>query len=135
MEVIDVEGTGLVDWPGVAQVCRITRSRKTALGDSQETSYAVTSLSKQKGYYPKRLLELNRGHWRIENQLHWVRDVVMNEDRNTTRTGILPQVQAALRNLTLTLLRKSGFMNNNAGREYFSANRGLAIKAVSEGRA
>lgn len=44
-------------------------------------------------------------HWTIENRLHWVRDVVYDEDRSQVRTGQGPQVMASLRNLAISLLR------------------------------
>ena len=40
-----------------------------------------------------------QGHWGIENRLHWVRDVVFDEDRHQLRTRNGPQVMATLRNL------------------------------------
>jgi hypothetical protein len=52
-----------------------------------------------------------RGHWGIENRLHWVRDVTFDEDRCQIRTGAAPQVMAALRNLVIGLFRLSGVRN------------------------
>ena len=49
-----------------------------------------------------------RGHWQIENGLHWVRDEVLGEDRSTIRTGHAPQNLAALRNGALSWLRAGG---------------------------
>ena len=46
-----------------------------------------------------------QGHWGIENRLHWVRDVVFDEDRHQLRTGNGPQVMATLRNLAISLIR------------------------------
>jgi len=43
------------------------------------------------------VLERWRGHWSIENQLHWSRDVIMNEDDSRVRSGHAPQTFAALR--------------------------------------
>ncbi len=60
---------------------------------------------------PERLLELNRMHWGIENRLHWVRDETFGEDRSQIRTGNAPRVMATLRNLAITILRKSGATN------------------------
>ena len=40
----------------------------------------------------------SRGHWMIENRLHWVRDVDYDEDRSRVPTGFGPQVMATLRN-------------------------------------
>ena len=67
-------------WPGAAQVARIERERRIGDKVSVEVAYLVTSLTKgQAG--PERLLRLARAHWGIENQLHYVRDVSMDEDR------------------------------------------------------
>ena len=49
-----------------------------------------------------------QGHWGIENALHWVRDVVFDEDRHQLRTGNGPQVMATLRNTAISLLRLAG---------------------------
>jgi predicted transposase YbfD/YdcC len=52
-----------------------------------------------------RLADLLRGHWTIENTLHWVRDVTFTEDASRVRTGIAPRAMATLRNLVIGLLR------------------------------
>lgn len=44
-----------------------------------------------------------RGHWSIENPIHYVRDVTFGEDQSTIRTGHAPQNMAALRNLVIGL--------------------------------
>lgn len=75
-----------------------------------ETVYGVTSLSPHKAT-PKRLLDLSRGHWSIENRLHWVRDVTFDEDRSTVRKYSGPQVMASIRNLAISLLRIAGATN------------------------
>lgn len=60
-----------------------------------------------------------RGHWSIENKVHWVRDVTYDEDRSQTRTGTGPQVMAALRNAAigaprLTSNKKPGHMRSRS---------------------
>ena len=54
-------------------------------------SYAISSLPATDAD-ARRLLSLSRGHWGIENRLHWVRDVTFDEDRSQVRTGAAPQV-------------------------------------------
>jgi predicted transposase YbfD/YdcC len=56
---------------------------------------------------PADLLALARGHWRVEH-LHWLRDMVWNEDKSTLRSGNAPQVMSALTNLVITLFRLQG---------------------------
>jgi predicted transposase YbfD/YdcC len=60
---------------------------------------------------PARLADLLRGHWAIEDGLHWVRDVTFAEDASQVRTGTAPQVMACLRNLAIGVLSRSGPVN------------------------
>jgi hypothetical protein len=60
---------------------------------------------------PARLADLLRGHWTIENGLHWVRDVTFAEDASQVRTGAAPGVMAALRNLVVGVLSRAGPLN------------------------
>ena len=116
-------------WPGLAQVCRLTRARVVRGKTSHETVYAITSLAAETAG-AARLLELSREHWGIENKLHYVRDVTCREDQARTNAGHAPQVLAALRNATLTLLRRLGFKPVE-GFEHFAEHRQAAIDIVS----
>lgn len=101
--------TGYLDWPGCAQVGRLERTWTAQSRTGGETRHFVTSLPPTVG--PTALLALARGHWGIENRLHYVRDVTLGEDASRVRTGAAPQVLAALRNAVLTLLRAAGATN------------------------
>ncbi len=95
LKVAAVAGLG---FPHAAQAIRITR-RVRDLGSRAwrtVTVYAVTSLAIGTAS-PAQLAGYVRGHWRIENQLHWVRDVTFDEDRSQVRTGNLPRTMATLR--------------------------------------
>lgn len=103
---------GGIDFPGAVQVLQIKRTRyhrKTGK-KSTETVYAVTSLAPADADH-RQVAEWLRGHWGIEVKVHWVRDVVFDEDRHQNRTGAGPQVMASLRNLALSLLRLTGCDN------------------------
>jgi len=58
-----------------------------------------------------RLADYLRGHWTIENGLHWVRDVTFAEDSSQIRTGAGPHVMATLRNLAIGVLSRAGPVN------------------------
>ena len=60
---------------------------------------------------PAALAAWVRGHWEIENKLHWVRDVTYQEDKSLVRTGNAPRVMATLRSLAISLLRLDGHDN------------------------
>jgi predicted transposase YbfD/YdcC len=72
-----------------------------------EVQYAITSLSSTKADAAL-LLRHWRGHWGIENRLHWVRDVSFGEDKCQVSHGHGPQNLAAFRNAVLSLLRFTG---------------------------
>lgn len=104
--------SGYLDWPGLAQVFRVERRVvDTRTGEvRQEVVYGLTSLATDRAD-AKALLQLLRGHSGSENRSHWVRDVTFDEDRSQARTGAIPQVMAALRNLAIGLLRLNGCTN------------------------
>jgi predicted transposase YbfD/YdcC len=101
-----------VDFPFCGQVAcveRHTEEIKTGKKRS-EIVYLITSASPEK-VSPKQLLELNRGHWAIENKSHYVRDVTFDEDRSQIRTKTGPRMMAILRNLAISLLRLADYHN------------------------
>lgn len=95
--------TGYVDWPGARQVAKVERVVIQHGAVTTHVRYLITSLPPVIG--AARLLALKRGHWAIENRLHYPRDQAFGEDASQVRTGAAPQVMAALRNIVLNLLR------------------------------
>lgn len=72
--------------------------------------HGVTSLSPERAD-AARLLRLNRGHWAIENRVHWVRDVTFDEDRSQVRKRHGAHMMASLRNVAISVLRLAGATN------------------------
>lgn len=91
------------DWAGLKQGFELVRERTEQGKKTVETVHGITSLSPERAD-AKRLLELTRGHWGIENRLHYKRDVTMGEDASRVRKGVAPQVMAALRNSIIHVL-------------------------------
>jgi predicted transposase YbfD/YdcC len=96
-------------FPHAAQAIQIVRRRRLSGRKkwSRETVYAITSLTVTQAS-PAGLAAIIRGHWAIEDRLHWVRDLDYDEDRSQVRTASAPRVMATLRNLAITILRLSG---------------------------
>jgi predicted transposase YbfD/YdcC len=96
-------------FPHGAQAIQIVRRRRIRGRKkwSRETVYAITSLTAVQAS-PAELAAIIRGHWAIEDRLHWVRDMDYDEDRSQVRTASGPRVMATLRNLALTILRLTG---------------------------
>ena len=89
-------------WPGLKMIGKITRTRETLTKTSTETAYYIMSAAMA----PKQFNDIARAHWGIENSLHWVLDVTMNEDQQRNRLDNGPENLAILRHLTLNIITK-----------------------------
>jgi predicted transposase YbfD/YdcC len=119
-------------WPGLRQVIQIERrviNKKTGAA-AVEISYGISSLAAERAD-AQRLAALIRGHWRIENQLHWVRDAIFGEDRCRVRTGQAPHVLAAIRNLVIGVVRLAGFSSVTEALRHHAAHQRAATHLVS----
>jgi len=70
--------------------------------------FVITSLDAREAS-PACIAGYVRGHWTIENKVHWVRDVTLREDSSRVRTGPRPRIMATLRNLAIGLIRQAGY--------------------------
>ena len=90
-------------FPGTAAVGRITSRRRLRGKPADAPVVRFYLLSKYMS--PKRLLQVTRSHWGIENRLHWILDVHFAEDSNRARLDNAPENLAILRRLALNVLR------------------------------
>ena len=88
-------------WPGLEGVGKIEAVRETKGRATAETRYYIMS----RRMAPEELQEAVRNHWAIENRLHWVLDVQMREDDLRNRAGHGPANLAAIRRLTVSIVR------------------------------
>ena len=102
-----------LDWPGMAQVCRLTRRTRRDGKETIETQYAITSVSRDRAD-ARQLLTWWRQHWDIENRLHWVRDTAFREDHCRVGHSNAAHNLAAFRNAAINLLRLQGATNITA---------------------
>jgi predicted transposase YbfD/YdcC len=89
-------------FPQLAAVARVTSQRRL---DGNDETPVVRYFVLSKRFAPARLIAIVRSHWTIENQLHWVLDVVLDEDRARNRKDHGPENLAILRKLALNLVR------------------------------
>ncbi len=106
--------TGYLAWPGAQQVFQVVRTVRRKGKLTTQVRYGVTSLGPDQATAAV-LLRQRRGHWSIENRLHWIRDATFGEDASHIRSGAAPQVMAALRNSVIGLLRQWRIPNIAAG--------------------
>jgi predicted transposase YbfD/YdcC len=105
--------TAGIGFPRARLAAQITRTRRrtgTTGKPGREVAYIITDLD-YRNVTAAQLADLVRGHWTIENRLHWVRDVTLGEDLSQIRTGSGPQVMAGLRNLAVSRHRQAGARN------------------------
>jgi len=129
--VAPAPAAGYLDFPHAEQVLRIERTVHDLSGTflRREVVFGITSLTCKKAP-PARLLGLNRGHWTIENRLHWVRDVTFDEDRSQVRRGRAAHAMASLRNLAIGLLRLAGAVNIAAALRHCAAKLHKALRLI-----
>jgi predicted transposase YbfD/YdcC len=108
-------------WPHAAQAFLIERHVADLHGNpvSAIAALGITSLAPERGG-PAGIAAHVRGHWGIENKLHYVRDVTFGEDASRVRTGNAPRVMASLRNLAIAALRAEGWTNIASGLRWVS---------------
>jgi predicted transposase YbfD/YdcC len=97
-----------ITFTGATQVAQLRRTVTTKGKKTVEVVYLITS---DPDADPATLAGWVRGHWEIENKLHWVRDVTYQEDKSQVRTGNAPRVMATLRGVAISLLRLDGETN------------------------
>jgi predicted transposase YbfD/YdcC len=132
-------GTQATPRPHLRQICCVERHRLQVrrgriIATEMEVRYYVTSLAPTRAD-ARAVLALTRGHWGIENRLHHVRDVTVEEDRSQMRCGAVAHTFAACRNLAISLLRSAGAANIAAAlRTYAARPADAALLVITAGR-
>jgi predicted transposase YbfD/YdcC len=98
-----------LDFPHLAQAFAIEREtiEKKSGKRSLEIAYGITSRPPAQAD-PRRLLEINRGHWSIENSCHYILDWNYDEDRCRIRTGHGPENISRLRRFAIGVIKSKG---------------------------
>lgn len=91
------------DWPDVAAVVQVNREREVGEERTCTTHYYLTSYAGTAA----EVAAFVRGHWGIENGLHWVLDVVFREDDSRVREGHAGANLAMLRRVAISLLKRA----------------------------
>ncbi len=117
------------EWAGVAQVFRLHRKVKDGDKEREETVYGLTNLPRKKAS-ASRLLELQQAHWRIENRLHYRRDVTLGEDACQVRQAGAPEALAALNGGVLALMDWLGVSNVASQMRHFCAHPEEALQLL-----
>ena len=99
----DIAWLAAHQWPGLAAIGRVDRTRICKRTSATTTASQLYLLGH--AYAPERLLALSRGHWAVENNLHWGLDVTMGEDASLVRRDHGPRNRATLKRVALNAVR------------------------------
>lgn len=91
-------------WRGIKSLICVSRRGKRGQKDYEERVYYLSSLEMTAAEFGQKIRE----HWLIENQLHWVKDVLLEEDKSKIKAGMAAQNFAIIRSIVLNILRKHG---------------------------
>ena len=94
------------NWPGLEAIGKVTRVREATIKGISKTTTETAYYLLSTPLSPERFGQVVRAHWGIENNLHWMLDVVLNEDQNRTRMDNGPENFAVLRHMALNIIRK-----------------------------
>lgn len=90
------------NWSGLQSIAMVVSTRMIGEKETRHVRYYISSLASD----AERILETVRKHWSIENELHWVLDVALNEDHSRVRKDQAPENLAVLRHIALNLLKQ-----------------------------
>jgi predicted transposase YbfD/YdcC len=94
-------------WTGVTQVIKVHRWVKENGKIREEYAFYISSLKGNALVFCHSI----KSHWRIENSLHWVKDVTFNEDASRIRTSNAPENTSVFRNIAINLFRTNNYPN------------------------
>ena len=95
---------------------RVTRSGERDGKPYSTLSYYFSSLPPKS----ERIAKVIRGHWQVENRLHWVKDVIFDEDKSPQRAGNAPINLSIIKTWVLSVFRLHGFESIKGAIDQFS---------------
>jgi predicted transposase YbfD/YdcC len=113
------------EWIGLKSLIKVERTGTRGGKHYHQVAYYISSLVRDAVDFAEGI----RGHWGIENRLHWVKDVVFDEDRSTIHTGQAPANLSLLRaiakrccqaQIALNLLRRSGYSSITCAQRFLA---------------
>jgi predicted transposase YbfD/YdcC len=117
-------------WIGFEGAAQVAQLRRTVTRKGKKTVEVVYLITSDRSASPETLAAWVRGHWHIENKLHWVRDVTYQEDKSLVRTGNAPRVMASLRSLAISILRLDGHTNIAAANRHHARDPQRTLKLL-----
>lgn len=106
------------DWEGIKSLVQVDRIGIRQGRPYQQTNYYISSLSTSAIEFAQGI----RGHWGIENRLHWVKDVVFREDTSPLKDHNAASNWSLLRNIVINIARQHGYDSLTKAERFLSHN-------------
>jgi len=104
------------EWSMVKRFVKVTATITKFGKVTHETRWYISNLTED----AETFLHIIRSHWRIENSLHYVKDIAYQEDFDRTRTDQIPYVKTTLRNYAINLQSINNITNKTQSRKFFA---------------
>lgn len=106
------------DWSGVKSLVQVDRIGIRQQQPYQQTNYYISSLAASAAQFA----QIIRGHWRIENCLHWVKDVVFKEDTLPLKHHNAASFWSIIRNIVINIARQHGYNSLTKAKRFLAHN-------------
>lgn len=107
------------DWPMINRIVHVERVFSSKEGYHHTHSFYISSLLSNDA---KLFASGIRGHWAIENNLHWVKDVILKEDSTQHKKGYAAKNMSLLRNIAINIFRKNNYSSTKYATLFFASN-------------
>lgn len=104
------------EWSMVKRFAKVTATITKFNKVTTETRWYISNLTESAEIF----LHIIRSHWKIENSLHYVKDMAYQEDFDRTRTGQIPYVKTTIRNCAINLQSINNITNKTQSRKLFA---------------
>ena len=104
------------EWPGLQGFIMVESTREIGDRIERETRFYITSLL----WFAAQLAPVVRGHWTIENSLHWILDMIFRDDECRVSTNHAPANFTTIKHMALNLIRRA------PGKDSFRLKRKIA---------
>jgi len=114
-------------WAGLKKIIQVHKVVQKGASSTHSQRYYISNLqTNEAAYYQQKI----RHHWLIENQLHWVKDVIHKEDKNRIRTKNGPISMSIISTMALNIHRKKGMQSITASQIKFCCNLPQALETI-----
>jgi len=114
------------EWTGLKTIAVIEETQEIKGKESTERRFFISSLPPE----AERLASAVRAHWSVESQVHWVLDVVFNEDQSSVRKDNAAENMALVRHITLNMLNHAKKQIKNVGLKALRKKAGWGDKTL-----